>query len=121
MKILLLIGLLALSGCLEPQPEYIEYVTTITFCDKSFAECEDQILFSMFEFCQENINQEFVLDCIATVGNTKITDLGNDVYKVEIPKGYVQAGSTEFSNISKTDLMREIEHEMQEESQEIEK
>lgn len=90
MKVLLLIGLLAFSGCLEPQTEYVEYVTATTFCDKSFAECEDQILFSMFEFCQENIKQEFVLDCIATVGHTKITEIGEGVYKVEIPRGYVQ-------------------------------
>ncbi len=88
--IIFLIGIMALSGCLEPQTEYIEYVTATTFCDKSFAECEDQILFSMFEFCQENIKQDFVLDCIDTVGHTKITELGTDVYKVEIPKSYVQ-------------------------------
>lgn len=85
--VVFLIGLIVLSGCLEPQ---IEYVTTTAYCDKSFAECEDEILFSMFEFCQENVNQEFVLDCMSTVGNTKITETGNDFYKVEIPKSYVQ-------------------------------
>jgi hypothetical protein len=85
--IIFLIGLLTLSGCLEPQ---IEYVTTTSYCEKSFAECEDEILFSMFEFCRENIKQEFVLDCIDKVGHTKITETGNGFYKIEIPKGYVQ-------------------------------
>lgn len=89
--LVIVLGFLYILGVVvDPQTEYIQYVTATTFCDKSFAECEDQILFSMFEFCQENINQEFVLDCISTVGNTKITELGNSIYKVEIPRSYVQ-------------------------------
>jgi len=88
--VIMAIGLLyILQGVLEPSVEF-GYVTTTTFCDKSFSECEDRILFSMFEFCQENIKEKFVLDCVDKVGLTKITEVGNGVYKVEIPKSYVQ-------------------------------
>ncbi len=90
---LLFFGLLAivfLSGCL---PANIEYVTTTTFCEKSFSECEDQILFSMFEFCTQNVVQELQIDCIALAGNTKITHLQNNFYKVEIPKEFEELKS----------------------------